>query len=452
MPSITEKGKGLNAIISLSIPLLFVFVRPLGMTLSQSVILGWLFLTVIWWVTGWIYKDYASVLLLIIFIFCGNTPLKSIFVFPLSDNFILIIASFLLSQGIVKSNVATKLSGYFLSRYCDSGKKLVIMSFILGIVLIFVIPHPFPRIILSASIYLSFLNQSKVMDEEKKVLLFSIFVASTVTSMMFLNGDIIVNHAVMQFGGVVFTGAQWMKYMTIPTLITTIAVAVAFIFVFKNQLTGRFECSEKEELSFNKGGKMALVIMGLIIVLWLTEAYHEISSAHVSLLGVILMLAARVIGLKDVKSVNISLLIFLTAQFSIGNVLSMSGVAQKLSQTVMKFFPAEGSVFYIPFIILFIMVLHSLMGGLVTSVSILIPMLLTITAGILSPQLIVLLTLVSVCFHYLLPFQHATIMIGYGKGYYENRHTARFGIALTLITFVAATFIYLPWWKWAGLI
>ena len=443
--------KQLKIIFSLFIPLFFALLKPMSMTLSQSIILGWLLLTIVWWVTEWMHKNYACFFLLIVFMIFGDTPFKSIFVFPFSDSFILVVASYMLSQGIVNSGVAERLSGFILSKYCDNSRKLVIMSFILGIILIFVIPQPFPRIILLASIYISFLNKSGVDAETKKVLLFSIFVASTVTSMMFLNGDVIINYAVMKLGGVVFTNIEWIRYMVIPTFITTILVAMAFLYMFRDYLKGSFTNIEKEKLRFSKYGTRALAIMGFIIMLWLTESYHGINSAHVALIGVGLMLAAKVISWKALKAVNVSLLIFLTAQFSIGNVLIASGVAEQLSRAVIKFFPSPESILYVPFVIFLIMVLHSIMGGLVTSASVLIPMLITITAGILPSQFIVLLTLVSVCIHYILPFQHATIMIGYGNGYYENKHTVKLGVMLTMITFIAALFIYIPWWKWTGL-
>lgn len=92
------------------------------------------------------------------------------------------------------------------------------------------------------------------------------------------------------------------------------------------------------------------------------------------------------------------------------------------------------------------------MGSLVTAISVLIPTLIAITAGNLSPEFIVLLTCASVCFHYILPFHHVSIMIGYGNGYYENKHIIRMGLVLTIITILAVLLIYMPWWKLVGLI
>lgn len=440
-------------IISLTVPLFIIFLKPMDMSLNQSIVLGSLFLTIIWWGTGIVYKDAASVFLVIMFILFGQTPIKNVLFFPLSDNFILVVASYLISQGIVNSKVADKFSNFVLAKYCYNSARLVIMSFVLGILLIFVIPQPFPRIILLASIYINFLKNLKVDKEEKSVLVFSVFVASTVTSLMFLNGDVIINYSALKFGGISMSYIEWAKNMALPSLIATIIIAWAFIMIFKKNLKIIFEIKNtKEKLYFGQSEKKVLAITFVIILLWLTESRHGISSANVALIGVIAMFIIGIISIKDFKVINISLLIFLTAEFSIGKVLTGSGVAVNISNFLTGFFPAAGSTMYIPFIIILVMILHMIMGSLVTAVSVLIPTLITITAGSVSPQFIVLLTTASICFHYIMPFHHVSIMIGYGNGYYENKHTIKMGAALTVITIVVVLFVFVPWWKLMGII
>lgn len=129
--------------------------------------------------------------------------------FPLSDNLILVVASYLLSQGIINSKVADKFADYVLRKYCNTSVKLVVMSFILGTVLIFVIPQPFPRVIILSSIYLNFLR----------------------------NSDVIINNAVQGFGYISLTFTEWSTRMTLPSIVTTVIVMLTFIFVFKKNLT-----------------------------------------------------------------------------------------------------------------------------------------------------------------------------------------------------------------------
>lgn len=453
MQKIIKKEDYKKLILTLILPLIILLTKPIGMTLNQSIVLGGLFLTIIWWATGVIYKDYASIFLIILFILFGQTPVKKVFFFIASDNFPLVIASFLLSQGIVNSKIADKFSSFVLEKYCYNSIRLVIMSFILGIILIFAIPQPFPRIILLASIYLNFLKNTSINDESKSILVFSVFVASTITSLMFLNGDVIINYSAMKFGGISFSFLQWAKYMTLPTLITSIIIAISFILLFNNNLKDTFNnTSSNIKLDFDKKGKITLCITAFIIILWLTESVHGINATNVALIGTVLMFITRIISIKDLRIINISLIISLTAQFSIGQVLNGSGVADKLSSFLVGFFPDGGSLLYIPFIIVIIMILHLVMGSLVAAVSVLIPTLIVITAGNLSKEFIVLLTCSSVCFHYILPFHHVSIMIGSANGYYNNKHVIKMGILLTIITILAVLFIYIPWWKMVGLI
>ena len=244
------------------------------------------------------------------------------------------------------------------------------------------------------------------------------------------------------------TYVEWAKNMAPPTLIATIIIAAVYILIFKKNLQTTFERNNSDEkLTFGLSEKKALAITAVIILLWLSESRHGISSANVALIGVIAMFAAGIISFRDFKVINISLLIFLTAEFSIGKVLTGSGAAVNLSNFLTGFFPEATSILYIPFIIVLVMVLHMIMGSLVTAVSVLIPTLVTITAGHLTPEFVVMLTTASICFHYIMPFHHVSIMIGYGNEYYENKHTIKLGAALTIITIMAVLFIYVPWWR-----
>src|SRR5690554_3919679 len=123
-------NKNIKLICSLLLPLFIVFVQPLGMSLNQSIILGTLILVLIWWTTGIVNRTYASIFLLLVFSIFGSTPLKEIFKFPLSSNFYMIALSFLLSQGIVNSNVANRLSNFILNKYGNTPYKLIFMSFL----------------------------------------------------------------------------------------------------------------------------------------------------------------------------------------------------------------------------------------------------------------------------------------------------------------------------------
>lgn len=450
---IIKKNYERQTLLSLLVLLAVAVIKPMGMTIQQSIVLGSLFLVIVWWGTGFVHKNIASAFLILIFVIFGGTPIEKVFYFPLSNNIILVVASYLLSQGIVNSKVADRLTKVLLQKYCNTSAKLVYMSFILGLGMIFIIPQPFPRVILLSSIYMSFLNKIEISDEEKKIIVFSVFVAASVTSLTFLNGDVIINNAVQGFGNITISYVRWIMLMTIPSVVTTGLIAVAYAFVFRKQLISALEWKKEEgSRTIGKQEKLALGITAIVVVLWLTESIHLISASQTALVGVTLMFISGLIEVKDYKVINVSLLIFLTAEFAIGKVLVGSGIASKMGEALSGVIPSGESVFLIPVLILIIMGLHMIMGSLITALSVLIPTLITLTSGILSPESIVLITTVSVCFHYLMPFHHVTIMLGYGNEYYDNKHVLKFGLVLTIITFLAVLGIYMPWWNLVGVL
>ncbi len=435
-------------IVSWLLLLAVMFFKPLGLTLSQRFVLGSLFLVIVWWGTGIVHKNIASLFLIVMFLIFGETPIEKVLYFPMSDNIILVIASYLLSRGIVNSGVADRIANRLLKRYCKNSLQLVGMSFVLGICFIFIIPQPFPRVILLSSIYLNLLNKTKVSLDEKKVILFSVFVAASVTSLMFLNGDVIINNAIQGFGEVNFTYIEWMRLMTLPTLIVTGIIMFAYKRTYAKTLKSKFNWeASKHPGGFTSEESYAAAISGLVIILWLTESFHGLSSSKTATIGVLLMFGLKLIRINDYRAINVSLLIFLTAEFAIGKVLVGSGIAGRLGELLTRIVPASESFWFFPVIVLLIMGLHMIMGSLITALSVLIPTLSVLTAGNVSPEVITLLTATSVCFHFLLPFQHVTIMLGYGNAFYDNRHVLKFGGVLTGVTLLSVLCIYLPWWR-----
>lgn len=450
-----DSKKIIKLVASLILPLIIVLVRPLQMTLNQSIILGTLILVLIWWTLGLINRTYASIFLLVMFAIFGNTPLKTVFKFPLSSNFYMIALSFLLSQGIVNSNVANRFSNFVLNKYGNTPYKLILMSFVFGLLMIFAIPQPFSRVILLASIYNEFFRDKKIDEGAREVLFFSIFVASTATCMLFINGDIILNYSATQFAGISISWIDWAKYMALPTLLTSVVIGLAFILSFRKRLAHVDLSTAKDQVAMGKmtlKEKMAIVIMGLVIILWMTEPIHSINSAIIALLGTLAMFAFKIIEVKDFKSLNLGLMVFLTAAFAIGSVMNQSGVADLVYSSITDIFPTTYSNLYLVILILTVMGLHMLLGSSITTLSVVIPGLMELTKGVIGVVPLVLLVYITVNMHYVLPFHHVTIMIGSGNDYYSNKITMKFGLVLTVLVFLVVFGFYLPWWRFIKLV
>jgi di/tricarboxylate transporter len=193
--------------------------------------------------------------------------------------------------------------------------------------------------------------------------------------------------------------------------------------------------------------------MLVIVALWVTESVHGISQAYVSLAGVIIMFLLGILKTPDLKSVKIGLLLFLTAEFALGNVLADSGIAASISEILLRIMPASDNV-YLPLLLLTlsIYVLHTLFGGAMGALAVSLPIVNALWGGVLGPEVISLTALVLVTCHYVFPYNQMTILVGYGQKYYEFRDVMRFAVVLTVVVTIMIFGIYLPWWKLTGFI
>lgn len=455
--TITRKNcsKKIQLLVTFLLTLTIIIIRPLSMDLNQSIILATLIMVIIIWTTGIFNKTYASIFLLIVFSIFGKTNLGIIFKFPLSSNFYLIGLSFLLSQGIVNSKFAARLSNLVIHKYGNSPTKLILLSFVFSILLIFIIPQSFSRVILISSIFSEFFREKRLQKKETEIFYFSIFVSTAFTSMLFLNGDIILNYSATQFAGITLSWFEWFKYMALPTVFTVMFVIICFLLMFKERIKNITFATHNDGFKsdqISKQEKSAMIIMGLTILFWMTESFHSINPAYIALMGTVAMFSFKILDTKDIVSLNFDLLIFLTAALSIGSVLNQSGVANIIYGKIIVLFPGTFSNMYLFVLIFTVMILHMILGSSITTMSVVVPILVELTGGILNPVVVCLLVYLSVNMHFLLPFHHILIMVGAGKNLYTNRTVLQFGLLLTVLVFIVVFLFYMPWWRYLKLI
>ena len=101
------------------------------------------------------------------------------------------------------------------------------------------------------------------------------------------------------------------------------------------------------------------------------------------------------------------------------------------------------------------MAIHMVLGSALACMSIVSPPLVdyAVAAG-WNPVFPALLVYTAVQIHYLLPFQHVTVLLGEGEkaGGYTSAHVMKYGLPLTIVTLIVILLIEVPWWKLIGLI
>jgi len=439
------------------IPIIFAIIFsiiPLDLNMTQKAVVIIMMTTIYWWATGGVNMTFAAIFMIVGFLaFSGAHPL-AVLNFPTSLTFVLIFSAFLLAIGITNTKAAEQLAEIILQKFGTSAVKLIILAFVLGIILIFLIPHPFPRLIILGSIYHVFLNQYSIDDTTKSAIMMSVFVAGTVVPTLFINGDFILNYSALEFAGVDLSFTQWAINMTLPGLFASGIICLTLIMIFRKNLDAadwKLDGKSKK-LTLNNDRKKAFLIMAVVVLLWAFESIHQIPSAYIGIAGVVAMFLTKILKINDFKKVNYNLLIYLTAIFSIGRVLNASGISKYLQTTLTGFVPNTQGIGIYLFIIVAVMVVHMILGSCLTTMSITIPLLTTMLSGVVSPLIVALIAYLTVSFHYVLPYHHLSVVIGIGEEFYSEAQLRKFGLVMTPLIFIIILLLYLPWWNLLGLL
>ena len=451
----------LNSAFILLVIVLYL-INPLGMENHQRIVLSILVFVTCTWATSSLDKSVACIILLLAFVIFGNTKPLTIISQVWGDTILLIMTTTLLSTGMMKTGLVERYLHKLLSKAGDSTLKLLIISYLLGIALIFLVPQAFARVIILGTIFNSiFVAGNEYEKRAKEVLIFNVFIAVTITSMAFSNGDIVLNQAAIGFQEGVANNlnpVHWFQMMSVPTLITAVVTLFVIKIGFKNELSyfspNMIKTREAEAKKENPRTEKIIVLMMLIIVvLWMTEPLHGLKAWLVTLAGIGIMFFLKVLELKDLKSINLHFILFMVTVFTIGRGLGEAGVTASIFNSLQKVLPDTGSLGYLMILSIVVMVLHIFIGSSLATLSVILPVILPLVVDLgYRPEIITLMAYIIVNIHFLLPYHHASVMIGTGKGFYSEKYMLRFGLIMTPITFALLYFVFFKYWQLLGLL
>ena len=451
--------------VSVFLAALIVIFKPLGLNFSQSATVAGLVLVVIWWTVGTVKKIPASLFLLGWFCVFSGAPKAVIFTFPLSETFIMLIVTYIFSRAISNCGMIDKTLLPILIKYCNTPLKLILATVGAMFATIYIIPQPVARILLVAVVLDSFLKRTSVPKGAYSVFMYGIFVFYSAVNIGWRDGDIIMNMMAASSGAKFISNWEWVKIMFIPTLGYLALIIAVFMVVFRKELKGvKIELlpdAEAVETRFIGKDLYSLWIILITVFLWATSSLwgngillfgYITPSTAVTAIATVLLFIIGGLKHKDLFAVDVVTMTFLAAAFSIGGVMKACGAAEIIFGKFESLFPKEFSVGYLFLMMLVAMLLHMLLGSITTTISVVIPGLTLICQSVVPPQIIVFAAVLGTSYHAILPFHSVTLMLGASNGYFPSSFIPRLGIASTPFVFLAAAFIYLPYWRLIGLV
>ncbi len=428
---------------------------------------------VVWWVFGVTHPAFTTLLLFLGYVLLvgniqkpdGTTVDIAGQVFRLFTMALmwLMIGAFLIAAAVTKSGLAKRVAYFFMIRYAKSYKSIVVLAYLLGFVLSFLIPHPFPRTLLIMAMISQIIKEAGANEKDTAALGFGVFAAATATSMILLMGDSVLNVAGVGFSKLNVGFFEWIKYMAVPGIVASLLMMALQLVMFKQ--SGPFNINrekiveEQKKLGpMTRNEKVVLIWVAIALVLWCTDFIHHIDPAWIALtvaVGMALPYIGEVLTPGDITTgVNWPIVLFVVGALAIGNVSRATGMAQWLATTLLPATPPTNPFAFAGMIGGITMVLHMILGSALACMSVVSPPMVEYAsqAG-WSPLVPALLVYTAVNMHYLLPFQHVTMLLGAGEtGKYGNKETLRYGIPLTIICLVVMVLVMVPWWMAIGLI
>lgn len=456
--------KLLGVVLSLTVAVM-VWFAPLPGPLSQEgrLALAVTLFTVIWWVLQIIPPAYSTLMMLLAYIIFGLATPADVFQIWTMPLLWLIVGSFLIAAAVAKSGLAERVAAFFVVRFANSYRSLIVLTYVLGFVLSILIPHPFPRALLLMSLMRAIIRMSGMNVVDAASVGLSVFVATTATSTILLTGDSTLNLAAVGFAGVSIGWLEWPFYMAVPGLIASLLMLGLHLLVFRQ--TGpiaidhtALERNQAARGPMTRAEKATLGWLAVALVLWMTDALHGIDPAWVGLMAVVglaLPVVGGVLEAQDLSSgVNWPILFFVTGALAIGTVSRITGLSDWLAATLLPAVPPQDPWSFAALVAGTTMLIHMLLGSALASMSIIAPPMVhyAVDAG-WSPLFPALLIYSAVALHYLFPFHHVVILLGQGDlGGYRSRQVLSYGLPLTLVVLVVIVGVEVTWWRLIGLV
>ncbi|QQS88191.1 SLC13 family permease [Fusobacterium canifelinum] len=455
IPEKLNKILGIKIGLSILISIIILVWKPFNLTFQQSIIVANTILVIIWWSTGIVKKIPASIFLLLIYYIFSGASIKTIISFSLSETFLMIIVTYLFSQGIANSGLIDKIFQPLLIKLVHNPCQCLIAVVGIFYLTMYIIPQPLARLIIVSSVLYHFLQHINIPKKTKNVIMYGVFVASAVVNISTKDADIILNNVAASFSEIPISNKLWTYYMFIPTLVTCCLLGILFIYIFRKELIGiDMKNIEKENkiTTFSTQQKLAIAIIGITVLLWATNGVHGMNNTLVTIISTTILFTIKILHKEDWKSIDVTTLIFLTSAFSIGTVMKFCGAADKVFGQLEIIFPTKFSLLYICVMILITMLLHMILGSNTTTLSVVIPSLMILCSQVVESPIIIFISVISVAFHAILPFHSISLMIGASNNYYPAKYVTKLGLPVTLFVYLIIIGVYIPYWSIVGLL
>ena len=418
---------------------------------------------VCWWATGAMHPGYTALALLAgytLFLDSELVPAATVFGLWTTPTMYLVVGGFLIAKAVEAAGLGRRAALAFISRFTRSYGGMVFSCYLLGLLLSFVIPHPWPRSFLLLSVMSHAARSAGLSQKAAANLKLAVFVASVPASMILLTGDSTLNPLIGGFAGTTVSWLQWLVYMGPPGLLALALTGTVQLLSYRQREAFQLDLVQvRRQLAdlgkLTRPEMRVIAVMAAAVLFWITDSLHGLHPGWIALIAA-LSFAVPPHALLDAKSwsgVNLGTLFFLCAALAIGSIGKAVGMNVWLAELIIPQQTVRSPYLFALLAMLICMALHMALGSALAVLGIACPAIISFgTAAGIAPLAAALIAYTSVSLHWLLPFHHMNLLVGCGDdgGGFEKKDVLRLGVPQTAV--VAAVVLFeVFWWDIIGI-
>ncbi|WP_371069004.1 SLC13 family permease [Sediminibacillus sp. JSM 1682029] len=375
----------------------------------------------------------------------------------------LLFSTFIISHAFIETGLASRISFTVLKIGGGSGKALILISFLLMFVLAVLIPSNIGKGNLVASVLDRLLkNLRKINDIENlgKALFIGVSYLTSISGALVATGasSTIYTFELLRSVHSELNYISWLLYFAPPVLFFMMLLWALLTVMFPPEKNDRKRMIQLIEEGLDELGgvttaeKKVILIMGLTLLLWITQSYHGFSIPLIGLLGAVLTVTPW-IGIWDWQSarnsINWDMMLFFSSTLMVSGMLIKTGTIESIAGAFISMISFQSPLLIIVLLILITALLRIIFVNVLGFLTIMIPLAIEIGEVLegFSPFLTAMTVFLMGVPGFLLITQSPVHLISFSYGYFTDRDLMRIGLpsfCLWILTILGAALFYWP--------
>ena len=294
-------------------------------------------------------------------------------------------------------------------------------------------------------------------------LMAAVYQADVVACAMFLTGqasNVIIARFAFNATGFELTYSRWLIGAIVPGLASLLLVVYLIYRINPPEVTHTPQAVALARETLERMGPMSrnervtLAVFGLIALLWMTGAWHQISYTVVALAGICLLLLTKVLAWDEVVGDRVAwdTFIWYGGLVRMAGALGESGVTRVFAEWSATLTAGWSWTIALPVLLLIYFYSHYGFASITAHVTAMFLPFLTVVIAAGAPPALAVLTLAhgSNLTAALTHYGTTTSPIYFGAGYHTQREWWTIGFATSLVTITVWATLGLAWWKLLG--